>query len=194
MPLDQLLAALQREAQAEADRLLAEARRAAADLSAIAEAAVAREREHSLGARMRLQQAELEATLSAARLSARREVLEARERLLVRLFEILRSACPAAVTRPEYVATLPHRIAAALSCVDESVKVHFTAPASLLDRIGAALPDEARVSVRQDAEVGSGFRATSDDGSVEIVDTLESRIDGQKAILSRQALHLLGVG
>jgi vacuolar-type H+-ATPase subunit E/Vma4 len=193
MALDELLVALRREAQIEVDRLLAEARAAAAQRTALADAAIARQRETSLGTRQRAQESELEAALSAARLGARRQVLAARDRLLVRFFTALRAGCPEAITRPEYLDTLPHRVAAALACVDKADAVVLSAPPSIVAALADVVRGMGRVTCRTDAGVGAGIRVASADGNVEVVDTLEVRIGAQHAALARQALQQLGM-
>jgi vacuolar-type H+-ATPase subunit E/Vma4 len=193
MSLDQLLAALQREAQAEADRLLADAREDAARRAAVTEAAVAREREESLGAHAREQQAELEATLSAARLNARREVLEARERLLERVFAGIRGASPRAIAREEFIASLPGRIASALACVDPEEAIVLTVHPAIAAAVSALHAEDPRLTMREDPAIGSGFRAATADGTVEVIDTLEARMAAQHEPLARRALAQLGV-
>jgi vacuolar-type H+-ATPase subunit E/Vma4 len=191
--LDELLVALRREAQAEADRLLAEARESAAQRAALAGAVSARQREASLGARQRAQESELEATLSMARLGARRQVLDARNQLLDRLFAALRAECPEAVGRPEYLGTLPHRVAAALACVDDSDAVVLSAPPSIMAALADVVRGMDRVTCRIDGGIGAGIRVASADGNVEVVDTLEVRIGAQYADLARRGLRQLRV-
>lgn len=193
MALDHLLAALEREARAEADELLAAARADAAQRTTLADAAIARRREAALGGRAREQQAELEAALSAARLAARREVLDARERLVERVFDAVRAACGAAVTRADFVAGLPARAAAALTCVGACDAVVLSAPAPLAAILAQGTTGDGRVTVREDAGAGAGFRLATADGSLEVVDTIEARIAARRAALARRALALLGL-
>lgn len=193
MSLDQLLGALKREAETEADRLLAEARDAAAAHCAAAEAALERAHEAALGAHRRAGEADLEEVLASARLAARREVLEARAELLSRVVTALITACPGAIDRAEYRATLVDRLDAARRCHDEAAKLVLSAPAALLPVLRELTAEDARIALREDPEGGTGLRLATVDGRLEVADTLEGWVLAHHDRVGRRALQLLGV-
>lgn len=193
MALDHLLAALEREARSEADRLLAEARAAAEQTTAASDARLAAQRERSLGARLREQQAELESALSVARLSARHQVLDARERLLDRILAALRAACPAALASEGYQQRAPERIAAALACIDPVEPVILSGAPPLGTALARAAGQRDVATVQEDATLGSGFRVATTSGTLVVTDTLEGRIAARRPELARLALHQLGL-
>jgi vacuolar-type H+-ATPase subunit E/Vma4 len=193
VPLDQLLAALERAAQEQAERVVADARTEAERISANAEQETARRRDTAVGSRERELRAALEQALSKSRRAARREVLEARDRLLARVFAAAREALPAAIETPAYRAALPQRVAAALSCLDPGEQVVLRCTSSLAETLATEFSGKPGISVREDVEVGSGFRLGTVDGSVEVDDTLETRLAARRAALAREALRRLGV-
>lgn len=193
MPLDHLLAALERDATAQAERLVAEARATADRLTSAAAEALERRRGETLGAHEREQRAVVQAALSAARRAARRDVLEARERLLDRVFAAARAALSQALAHQVYRATLPERLAAALACVAESGEATLRVPPTLAADVRAAISGNGRVTVHVDHGAGSGFRLATADGTIEVDDTLETRLDAQRPRLARHVLRQLEV-
>jgi vacuolar-type H+-ATPase subunit E/Vma4 len=193
MPLDHLLAALERDATAQAEHLMAQARATADQLTSAAAEAIERRRGETLGAHEREQRAVVQAALSAARRAARRDVLEARERLLDRVFAATRSALPQALAHQAYRAALPQRLAAALSCVEDAGEAALRVPAALAADVRAAISGNGRVTVRVDHTAGSGFRLATADGILEVDDTLETRLDTQRPRLARDVLRQLEV-
>jgi vacuolar-type H+-ATPase subunit E/Vma4 len=193
MPLDHLLAALERDATAQAERLVAEARVTADRLTSAAAEAIERRRGETLGAYEREQRAVVQAALSTARRAARRDVLEARERLLDRVFATARAALPQALAHQAYRAALPERLAAALACVEEAGEAALRVPAALAADVRTAVSGNGRVTVRVDHAAGSGFRLATADGSLEVDDTLETRLDAQRPRLARDVLRQLEV-
>ena len=147
MPLEHLLAALERDATAQAERLVAEARATADRLTTTAAEMIARRRGETLGAHEREQHAVIQAALSAARRTARRDVLEARERLLDRVFATARTALPQALAHQVYRAALPERLAAALACVAESGEATLRVP----DVLAADVRTSRRAAVAERA-------------------------------------------
>ena len=192
MSLDNLLAALERDATAQAERLVVQARAEADRLIAAADAAIARRRDEVLDGRERAQRGALEGVLSAARRAARRDVLEARDRLLDRVFTAARAELPRALAQPAYRATLAPRVAAALACVGDA-EASFRCPAPLAKDLRAAAAADGRITVCVDPAAGSGFRLRTADGTLEVDDTLESRLEARRPRLARDALRRLEV-
>jgi vacuolar-type H+-ATPase subunit E/Vma4 len=191
MPLDHLLAALERDATAQAERLVAEARATADRLTSAAAEAIERRRGETLGAHEREQRAVVQAALSTARRAARRDVLEARERLLDRVFAAARAALPQALAHQAYRAALPERLAAALACVEEAGEAALRVPAAIAADVRSSVSGNGRVTVRVDPAAGSGFRLATADGTLEVDDTLETRLDAQRPRLARDVLRQL---
>ncbi len=175
MALDDLLAALERDATAQAEAVRAEARGAADRIARETDARLAGRRRDVLEARAEALRAAAAVALGEVRWRARAQVLAAREELLDRLFEAAASRLPAAVRGADYRATLPGRLHEALSYLgDEPAMVRC--PSALAATVRAALAAEARCTVAPDDAVGSGFRAATTDGTVEIDETLEARL------------------
>ncbi len=193
MALEELLAALTHEAEAEAERFRAEARAETAALHAAAERKFESERDAALGVQGTEQEGALQMALAAARLEARHAVLQAREEVLDRLFLALQGACPAAVERQGYRDSIPPRVARALACFDVSEPVILTVPATLAEAAHAATSGEPRVTVVVADDAGSGLRFASSGGAVEVADTLESGIARNRASLARAGLQALGL-
>lgn len=193
MALDELLAALEREVRADADRLLEEARADARAWTAACEERAAEQHELALGQHLSRTHAELETVLAEARHTARQEVLEGRDQLLERIFAAARDACPEAITRATYLATLPDRVAAAFACHAPDTDLVLSAPPALLKELEQQVAGDPHITVREDPGAGSGFRLHAADRSMEVVETLESRLAARRTDLARATLRRLGV-
>lgn len=191
MALDQLLAALEREAQRTAEHLLAAARAEADQLAASTEREISRRRDMAANLAGSEQRAVLEQAVSAAARAARRDTLIARERLLARVFDALRAALPAAIAQASYRATLPARVATAFACFDDGEPTVFHCPASLVAPMQSIVAGRTDTSIQPSPDDGSGFRLATADGTIEVDDTLESRLDTVRAPLARKALQQL---
>ena len=193
MALDQLLAALEREARAAADRALDAARREAARIEADTERDVAARRESAAGAVIAGQRAALERELAGAGRRVRGEVLVARERLLTRVYTAMRAELPAAAAGPAYRASLPARIVAARGCLDPDEPVVLECPPELAGDLAPLVALDRTVSLRTVEGHGAGFRLATADGAVAVDDSLESRLDSSRRLLARSALDRLGL-
>ncbi|HJQ66118.1 MAG TPA: V-type ATP synthase subunit E [Gemmatimonadales bacterium] len=189
MGLEHLLEALERDANAQIEQLLAQARAEADRLTAAGSEALQRRRDnaHALGERSRDQ--EVAHAVALARRGARRSVLEARERLLERVFVAARSALPGAAAGAAYRAALPAALAGALAAIGNEPAVIRCTQALVAD-VDRLRPVD-RASVVVDPANGSGFRLTTVDGMVEVDDTLEARLERQRPILARLVLGQL---
>ena len=189
MGLEHLLEALERDANAQIEQLLAQARAEADRLTVAGSEALQRRRDdaRAVGERSRYQEVAHAVTL--ARRGARRSVLEARARLLERVFVAARSALPDAAAGAAYRAALPAALAGALAAIgNEPAVIRCTqALAADVDRLRPV----DRVSVVVDPASGSGFRLTTVDGMVEVDDTLEARLERLRPILARRVLAQL---
>ena len=193
MALDQLLAALEREARAAADQALDDARQEAARIEAETERDIAARRAAAAGAVLAEQRAALERDLAGAGRKTRRDVLVARERLLTRLYAAVRAELPAAAASPAYRASLPARIVAARGCLDPDEPVVLECPGDVAALLGPLVAPDRTVSLRTVEGHGIGFRFATADGAVEVVDSLESRLESSRRQLARSALGRLGL-
>src|SRR5512143_1774048 len=98
MALDQLIAVLRREAEAEASSIQAEA----AAIRARTETELAERRARVMAVQQRDRAAAVELALGSARQTARREILEARWRVLGRVLAAVRGRLPQALATAEY--------------------------------------------------------------------------------------------
>ena len=193
MPLDQLLAALERDARTEADRLLAEARAAADAIRDASDAAVAEQRRAATGEHERALQQESERLLAEARLAARHEVLSARERLLDRVFAAVRAAVPEAIQGAQFRQGLPQRVRAGLSCFAGDEPLVVRCHPSLGEELRTLLNGRANMRIESDPQT-FGLSFQTEDGRVTVDATLGARIDGRRAPLARRALARLELG
>jgi len=193
MGLEHLLEALERDANAQIEQLLAQARAEAEGVTAAMTTALAQRRGAAAEARERSRLIEVEQAVTRARRAARRSVLEARERLLERVFAAARGELPAAAAGADYRAGLSAALAGALAAVGGE-EVVIRCPEALvrdLERLRPHATPPARVVV--DPAAGSGFRVATVDGAVEVDDTLESRLDRLRPELARRVLAQLGL-
>lgn len=190
MPLEHLLAALERDATAQADALLADARAEAARITADAEARIAGRRRDVLGARERELRAAAEVALGEARRAARRTVLEARQRLLDRTFAAARGLFPETVLSAAYRAALPQQVAAALRCIGD-VPAVIRCREALVPAVREIVAGTKHVSVESDAAAAPGFRLVTTDGAVEVDGTLDGRLERATSRLALAVLEQL---
>ncbi len=185
MALDHLLAALARDAEGEAERLLAEARAEAARIRADAQDRAQRVRADSLGGLEADRRAAMAVELAETRRAARRGVLEARAAVVARVFAEAGSRLPALLDDPCYRAALPNHLAEALSCVggEESV---VRCPPALAGTVGASVAGRPGVSVRAVADAPAGVTVETADGAIVVDNTLAGRLER-----GRRALELL---
>ena len=193
MALDHLLEALDREARATAERLRAEARTEAERITALATTLADHQRDAEVERITRARRAQAEVAVAAARHETRRQVLEARARLLARIELAVRTACPPALVGASYRASLPARLAEALGAFAPGVPVSVRCAAALADPLLEAWPPPWKGEVRPDESVGSGFVLSDLDGRLEVEDTLEGRLDARRVDLEREALRRLGL-
>jgi vacuolar-type H+-ATPase subunit E/Vma4 len=173
--LEHLVGTLAREAEAEAAAILAAARADADAITARSEQVCAASRESARATREAEQRAAVESALAEARRIARGEMLEARRRVLDRVFGAARAALPAAVERPEYRAGVAQELEIALRCVGDRPATLRCHPV-LQAVIEPLLRARASVTLVVDPAAGSGFRVVTRDGSLEVDATLEDRL------------------
>jgi vacuolar-type H+-ATPase subunit E/Vma4 len=193
MGLEHLLEALERDANAQIEQLLAQARAEAEGLTTAMAAALAQRQGAAADARERTRLIEVEQAVTRARRAARRSVLEARERLLERVFTVARGELPAAAAGPAYRSGIPAALAGALAAIGGEEAV-IRCPQTLAQDLERSRPSATPpVPVVVDPAAGSGFRVASADGAIEVDDTLESRLDRLRPALARLVLARLEI-
>lgn len=188
MPLGDLLSALTREVERDVARLRADAEARAAAIADAGRARVDRVRAERLGEREVKWRADAERALALARHGARARVLAARGWLLERVLAAVRARLPALVDDPAYRAVLARDVQAALAYVSDEAVVLRCTPA-LVHAVRVIVADRAGVRVEADAAVGTGIRAVSADGVIEVDNTLGGRLNRLAARVSFVALH-----
>jgi vacuolar-type H+-ATPase subunit E/Vma4 len=190
MGLTHLLDALQRDASSQIDRLTAAARAEADGITAESATRLGERRRLALDESERQHRYELDQALTTARRAGRRAVLEARQRLQQRVFDDVHELLPGALDLDSYRNSLPAALGRAFAALGEGpISIHCTpAIRPLLE----TLERPAGVSVVADDTVGSGFLVQASDGSVEVVETLEERLERRRTELTRRVFVQLG--
>lgn len=191
MPLEHLLSALEREARAQADALLAEARATAAQIAREAEERLAQRRGAVLGARAAELRRAAAAALAEVRWNGRRAVLEARQRLLDRVFAAAHALFAGAVAGEAYGAALPAHLTEALRSVGDEPAV-IRCPAALAPRVRAAVAGREQVTVDADPAARPGIVVVTRDGAIVVDNTLEGRLERLRLRLAIAVLARLG--
>jgi len=176
MALEELLQVLRRETEAEAAAILADARAEAEAIRARCEADLASRSLRFQREQETVRQSAVELAVTQARRESRRDMLEARERMLARVFARAQERFPEALLTGEYQAALSAQVDEALDCLAArpgTVRCHPKIEPSLAPLLGT----RGNVTVTVDESVGSGFKVASNDGSVEIDGTLEGHLE-----------------
>ncbi len=190
MALDELLAALDREALAEAESIRTAARAACARIAAESETAVARRQAEGLEQRERELHAAAELQLSAARRAARRDTLVARQALLDRVLAAARERLPAAECEPTALAA---RVAAALDAVGDGVAEVRCAPA-LVARVRRLVAARPGTTVLARDAAGSDLVVSAADGAVEVDASLAALLERRWPVLLVELARALEAG
>jgi vacuolar-type H+-ATPase subunit E/Vma4 len=190
MPLDHLLAALERDGGAQAEALLTQARAMAAAITREADELVARRRADALGMRGTELRGVAEVALGEARRGARRAVLAARQRLLERVFNAARDLFAEAMSADTYRAALPTHLAEALNAVGDAPAV-LRCPETLVPAVRAAVARKKHLTVQGDPRARPGVTVTTTDGAIEVDNTLEGRLERLRARLALEVLARL---
>lgn len=183
MALEHLLRALERDADAEVEALLAGARAEAATIAAAATAQAERSGEEALAALSRERRESLEAELAAASRDARRGVLEARQRFLDRVFAGALAALELAQQDAAYVRSLPALLDESLACTGLDTGTVVTAPPALQDALSSLVKGRGvRLDISND--VPPGFTVTARNGALTVDNTLAGRLARARAALA----------
>jgi len=176
MPLEHLLAALEREASAQAEALLGAARSDAADVTRQSEARLAQQRTDLLRTHDSKIRGSAEAALGEARRTARATVLEARQQLLDRVFAAAREMIPVALGSRAYQDALPAHLAEALAALGDQPAVVVCGEA-VAAAVRHAVESRQEVVVKSDANARPGVMVETPDGTIQVDNTLEGRLE-----------------
>lgn len=192
MALDELIAAIGRDAADEVRKELEQAEDEAATIRAEADDRLQRRREDALVRRERELRAETEVQLAVERRAARREVLFVRAELLERVFEAARRRLPDVLAEDRYQETAVEELERAVSYLGGRAAVLRCHPA--LVPVLEATARAAGLQIEDDPDVGSGFVLASSDGGLEVDGTLERRLEESRATLALQIVRDVELG
>lgn len=189
MALAGLLDELTRRSEAEVAALRAAAGDEAGAIAAAATRRMAERRSAALGAREQTLRDAAEQAVAAAARDARRAELEARARLLDRVFAAAGARLPSAASSPAYLAGLPARLTEAIAYLGDQpggLRCH-PALVTAVRRLTASRPDLTTTS----DSVGTGFLLESADQRLAIDGTLEGALARDRADLALLAWRTL---
>ena len=188
MGVDQLLAALERDAAAEAASRIEAARREAEAIATETALRLTRLGAGRLQDHEAQERAAAEARLAAARREARAVVLEARARFLARVLEAARARLGGVLDGPDGEGVLSALLAKALDHTGEADAV-IRCAGPLVPRVRAAAGGRARLAVETGSEAGAGVRVHAAEGSVAIDATLEALLARETPSLAIEILR-----
>ena len=187
-----MMAALERGGEDEIRRIREEAE---AEVARLGEEIRARLDGRRASERARLQErlrGETELCLSAARLEGRHRVLAARDGMLERVLEAVRTRLPPALVDPRYSVALPDALEWALGFVPEGGVVLCSPEIARVMRDGSH--GRADLEVRPGLDTGTGFILVSADDSIRVDGTLEARLTAAWPELAMRIADLVEKG
>lgn len=183
MALADLIARLERDAEARLAALTAKTDAEVAVLQADAERAKRGFRDRELASRRATRRARLEHEQAEARQRARADRLRAQHALLERVFARARSRLPEVAASPGWRAALPHALVGALKYL-EGQRVVVRCPQGVAELVRARLGKRDDVAVIEDPALALGCVVMTPDESVVIDDTLSTRLSRAEARLA----------
>lgn len=188
MALDQLIATLEHEAQAEAEELLAAARAEAAALLASAEEGAAQRRREATGNWESRVNAQVAEGLLEERRAARRMLLESRHRLVGQVVDAARPLLAGMLGSDQYRTRLAAWTAQAFECIGARTARVLCHPSLVgdLTRLAAGHPNATVVA---HPSVGAGFRVVTEGDALQVDCTLEGRLEALLPVLSMEVLE-----
>lgn len=182
MGLAELVSRLESEAEARVSRMRADADAQVRALRAASEVDARREREAILASRAAERRARLDLELARARQHARHEEVDAEramvDRVLARVGELLERV----EDDPAYLAGLPERVEELLRFAPAAVVIRCRPSLARVAREVAARHPGATCEVVDAMPVGIQLLAR--DGSMEVDDTLPTRLERHRALLA----------
>jgi vacuolar-type H+-ATPase subunit E/Vma4 len=176
--MEELIAALEREASVEAETKLERARREAAELLAACREELTLRMEDDLERREQVLRAQMALAAGRARRAGRSEVLRARDALLGRVRMAAQEHIAGLETDPDYLVGLAEELREALGFLAEGPAEVRCRPA-LVAPLVEALEDLKRgdVQLREEPSLGTGFVVRALDGHAEVDARLGARLE-----------------
>jgi vacuolar-type H+-ATPase subunit E/Vma4 len=188
--LEHLLAALERDAEATAEAELSAARAEAVRIEAESAARVEQRRASFVAKRERELRAAGATAAAEVRRRTRRAILEARQRLLDRVFTAAEHRLRAAVDDPAFVERLGEYLAEARTYLGDGPVIARCRP-ELAARVRRLAAKAKSVTVVTDPAAGTGIRLSAADGAVEVDNTLDARLARLRPRLALEVLQRL---
>lgn len=183
MGLPELIAALERDADAEIHRIKEQARARAARIEAETHARIQQRRAERLATLEAALRRQGDEALARARRQLQTNIFEARARMLDRVFTRATEAFPDVVRRPAFDHVLRTSLETLLAAVgDEQGTIHCLP--ILEARVRNILQSRPGVSVQSRSDVGHGLRWVSREGRVVLDDTLECKLERLRTSLA----------
>lgn len=192
--IEPLLAALEREADAEIARVREDAQARMAELTEAAERRMAARRQMTLGRREAEARAELERALAGTRQAARAQVLNTRGALLERLFARLRADLSDVAASAPYRARLAGQLKTLMRFTGDqpvTVRCNPGLAATLRSVLRTNGAGNGRPHLQPDRHIAAGFSLTTQSGALEVDATLENRLERMRPRLALEALRML---
>ncbi len=193
MAIEQLLAVLEQDAEAERQTILAEARSEADRIRREAAERATERRAQLLAPRERAWRQAAALAVEEARQQGRTEILAARAGLLDRIFAMVRSRLPAMLRDSRYHGALADQLADALTYVGDQPCI-VRCPPPIGDTLRSITAGREAVTVVEDPNAPPGFTVRSPEDRVVVDQTLEGRLERLQSILALQSLSDLQIG
>lgn len=176
--LERLLAAIERQVEREAGRILEAGREEAVRIAAVADERRERRRADRLARMEAAGRLELETELLESRRDARQRILEARQRFLARARRTLETLLVDAVKSVAYRDVLPGHLEDSLAYFGEEPAVIHCSP-GIAQPLRSLVAARGQLTVREDPAVPDGFRVVSFDGALQVDNTLHARLSSR---------------
>ncbi|MFQ6058307.1 MAG: V-type ATP synthase subunit E [Anaerolineae bacterium] len=190
MALEDILRAMEAEAQGEVERLEAEAEAAAREILAEAEAEAKAIKERHLAKVLPSLRAEQARLLHEAKLAALREVVNAREGLIARAFALAEERLSQICAQDDYPRFLRRLTEEVVAELGDNLLVKVTSrDVPLMSQILADMG--VRGTVQAGLNSLGGLEASTSDGRISLSNTLESRLKRARQLLRREIAALV---
>jgi len=173
--LAQLIARLEREADARVAAIDAQASKELAEVVRARERVRSAVREDELTRLRAVRRARLGRELALARSRARAKTLDARRAFVARVMERVARLLPGALEDPSYLESVSRQTTEVLAYAPDRAVILRCAP-PLATRLAALCTGDERVSLEADAACDAGVVLVAQDGSLEVDDTLRARL------------------
>lgn len=188
MGLDDLIARLERDADARVAAIRARAQAEAEAIASAAGSASAKHRDETLAARRAERGARLGRELAAARQRAKSELLSRRHETLERIFARASELLAEAERDERYLAAVPQHLEEALRHV-EGVPAEVRCRPSVARRLEPVLAGRAQLELVEDPGAPLGVVVRAKDGTVEVDNTLGARLQNVRQELGAELMR-----